>query len=86
MGHVNIKRTTAVGDAPMRGTISRTNTIEGYDIEIGSQCNCDTEMAAVAAHTDEILEFLKNSKSLIAQMLLSSIAKTSLEAENSLFS
>ena len=58
----------------MRGCITRSSSeIDDYPLEIGQSANCDVKMASVAAHTDEILEFLESLDSHIAKLLTDSI-------------
>jgi hypothetical protein len=51
---------------------------DGYELEIGMQCHCSSEMMALAVHYDEIMEYLElyAPKSVVARMLVTSIKKT----------
>ena len=79
MGSLHIRESNPEKPTGMRGYITRESSFrhntEGYDLEIGQAANCDPEMAAVAAMTDEILEFLRTSDSYVAKLLLDEIKR-----------
>ena len=79
MGCLTLREPDPEKPAGMRGYITRSSSIrhdtEPYDLEIGQAANCDPEMAAVAAMTDEILEFLRTSDSYVAKLLLDEIKR-----------
>ena len=55
-----------------RGHIARSQE-DSLGIDIASWADCDIQMAAVAAHTDEIMELLSMMPSRVGDMLFRSI-------------
>ena len=55
-----------------RGHIARSKE-DSLGIDIASWADCDTQMAAVAAHTDEIMELLAMLPSRVGDLLFKSI-------------
>jgi hypothetical protein len=57
---------------------------EEYALEIGQNCNAELPMLALCSHIDEILEFLNNSESSLAYLILKSMKDTEKDLERQL--
>lgn len=58
-----------------RGGVGSGRWDGDYELEIGANQNCSSEMLAFCVHIDEILEHLENNGSAIGAMLLGSIKR-----------
>jgi len=61
------------------------NEVEGsakYVLEVGTDCNVDLNMVALCIHIDEVSEFLLNSDSHIARLILKSMKNTKKDIED----